>query len=779
MSTTRNSSARTVALVLTVALVAWLGQALHVGSPSASAAEDVGIVDFSYGTSASAPTGDKPQSKLWIADGTWWGSLFDKVSTDYHIFRLSADHRTWTDTGVAIDERASSHMDTLWDGTHLYVVTAGQTETNTSHSPRVLRFSYASGTWSRDAGFPVTLGTGGVEAITIAKDSTGMLWVAFAQGSNVYVQHSTTSDSAWSDRIRIPSDEAIVSVDDIAAVIAYDGNKIGVMWSNERTQHMMFATHIDGTADTQWVTEIAYQRDPEGADDHINLKSLVGDPAGRVFAAVKTSLNEPTDPLIHVLALDTHGEWTSHVFSTPVEQHTRAIIQIDTSNRRVYVFASAPCCSGGNIYMKSAPLDAISFAGGLGTPVIASAANPKVNNPTSTKQNLTSATGLVVLAGDDSTRMYLHADLDLGGAPPDTTPPETTIGTGPADPTGATSATFTFSSSEPGSTFTCSADGAAAQPCTSPWTLTGVATGSHTVAVVATDAAGNTDPTPAQWSWTVVTDTTAPQTTITSGPLDPSSETTATFVFTASEAGGTFACAVDGAAPQPCTSPFTTTALVGPHTFAVAATDAAGNADPSPATWSWSVIPTFTDDFESGALTAGGWVAAVGADGRVAVEPGLGLGGTYALRVKSTSAKGSFAYAQKTLPAATTTFTLTLDLKVLSQARTGRGQLLKAYNASSRILTLERVNSSGQLSITDAANATALLPASVSLGTPTELTLRVKVGTSGSFALWVNGVPVVTRTANLGSAAVYRVRLGTDNLRVVNDLGFDDVVMAR
>src|SRR5919199_1413920 len=35
-----------------------------------------GYRDFNYGTTASAPTEDKPQAKLWWNDGRWWGSLF-------------------------------------------------------------------------------------------------------------------------------------------------------------------------------------------------------------------------------------------------------------------------------------------------------------------------------------------------------------------------------------------------------------------------------------------------------------------------------------------------------------------------------------------------------------------------------------------------------------------------------------------------------------------------------------------------------------------------------
>jgi hypothetical protein len=38
---------------------------------------------------------------------------------------------------------------------------------------------------------------------------------------------------------------------------------------------------------------------------------------------------------------------------------------------------------------------------------------PDINNPTSTKQNLNSVTGLVVLASDENSMHYFHNSLDL------------------------------------------------------------------------------------------------------------------------------------------------------------------------------------------------------------------------------------------------------------------------------------------------------------------------------------------------------------------------------
>ncbi|MFC7495218.1 MULTISPECIES: hypothetical protein [unclassified Nocardioides] len=78
----------------------------------------------------------------------------------------------------------------------------------------------------------------------------------------------------------------------------------------------------------------------------------------------------------------------------------------------------------------------------------------------------------------------------------DTTPPETTVS---PDSLGL-DALFLVSANEP-ATFACSLDGAAYTACGPELRLVDLAAGWHTLAVRATDAAGNTDPTPAASRW--------------------------------------------------------------------------------------------------------------------------------------------------------------------------------------------------------------------------------------------------------------------------------------
>jgi hypothetical protein len=117
------------------------------------------------------------------------------------------------------------------------------------------------------------------------------------------------------------------------------------------------------------------------------------------------------------------------------------------------------------------------------------------------------ATGVKDLAGNPlgTDKTWSFSTLAVPLALSDTTPPETTIDGGPAE--GSTNAdgnaSFSFSSSETGSSFQCAVDGGAYSACSSPKSLSGLANGQHSFAVKATDAAGNTDQSPATRNFSV------------------------------------------------------------------------------------------------------------------------------------------------------------------------------------------------------------------------------------------------------------------------------------
>jgi hypothetical protein len=169
----------------------------------------------------------------------------------------------------------------------------------------------------------------------------------------------------------------------------------------------------------------------------------------------------------------------------------------------------------------------------------------------------------------------------------DTTPPTTTIGSGPPSITNAPSAAFDFSASQPNVRFVCSLDAAAFAPCIAGVSYAALLDGQHTFSVQGTAITYYVGPI-ASWSWQV--DSAPPTAVIDTGPVDPTLDDTATFTFESSESAVTFTCSLDGAPAAPCSSGDVYTSLaLGTHSFVVWATDQAGNLGPGSATWTWNV----------------------------------------------------------------------------------------------------------------------------------------------------------------------------------------------
>jgi Bacterial Ig domain/Fibronectin type III domain len=669
--------------------------------------------------------------------------------------------------------------------------------------------------------------------------------VAPDNSNQVYATHSVGDDTVWAAPYVLPTSAAAAHYDDISAIVAFQGDKIGVMWSNQLTRKFYMAVHRDGTPDGSWQTEVAYGGGVGGcstgcANDHVNLKQLSTDGTGRVFAAIKTANRNTGQPFVVLLARDRAGAWSSYPFGAVEDLHTRPMIMVDAQHRELFMFAVSPEV-GGTIYYKKTSTDNISFAPGVGTPFIQNTQDSDISNPTSTKQNLDSTTGLVVLASANTHAVYYHNYMSLAGEPTppppaptdlaatspltnadstmrlawsnnesgqsevaierrsgsgsyseiarvagdatsytdsglaagttytyrvrasnsagfspysaeasgttaeqgpvrtftpvadayvdsgtptksygtvatlgvdaspvqesylkfnltgltgntvnsaklriyvtdngsvkggsvakvsssswtegvtyntrptidgatlsslgavnvgtwyefdvsgavtsdgtvslgikssssdgvhyaaredaahapqlvvnvsagDSTPPDTTITSGPSGSTASAAASFAFAASEPGSSFECSIDGAAFAACTSAQGYAGLAEGQHTFQVRAIDASGNIDPTPAVRTWTV--DTVPPGAVISSAPASVTNSDTASFEFSADEPNVTFTCSLDGAPATSCSSPAHYAGLAdGDHTFVVMAADAAGNVGASD-TRTWTI----------------------------------------------------------------------------------------------------------------------------------------------------------------------------------------------
>jgi hypothetical protein len=113
------------------------------------------------------------------------------------------------------------------------------------------RFSYSGGTYTLDSGFPTYVNNSTSEALVLAKDSMGKLWVSWVENNVVKIANSSDNGVSWGSPFNLPNQGGKVDPDDISAVVAFDGNKIGVMWSNQRDDKMYFIVHNDGDGELQ------------------------------------------------------------------------------------------------------------------------------------------------------------------------------------------------------------------------------------------------------------------------------------------------------------------------------------------------------------------------------------------------------------------------------------------------------------------------------------------------------------------------------------------------
>jgi hypothetical protein len=450
---------------LLAAFAATFVVAASLGIASASTPVTAGYRDQAYGGGAFRPAGDKPQSKLWYTDGSWFAGMFNVATAKFDIYRLNPTTHSWVDTGVVADKRDTSHADYLWDEATQTLVVASMDDIPLAgvavpdDGLKIFKYSYnaATNAYTLAPGFPRTVPnttsapnttTGGAPTVTIARDSNGRLWTAWPRNQLVNYSISDDAGATWSTPAGVPAQggntirDGVSSDTDSTAVVAFNSS-VGILWSDHdgaagnTTDGFYFAViaaGADPTVGGNWTLEklpsLLGPTAGEWADNHVNVK-VASD--GAVYAVGKTGKDtagcatNKNLPLVEAFKRTTAGTWSVALVSTVGDCSTRPQIVLDEQLGVAYVFLTSPN-GGGIIYRKSAPLsgsEALKFRGAAdtsfqpGTPFVASATETLIDDPTTTKQLVTSTSGLVVLgnnlikAGTSNAKYYLHNEMAL------------------------------------------------------------------------------------------------------------------------------------------------------------------------------------------------------------------------------------------------------------------------------------------------------------------------------------------------------------------------------
>jgi hypothetical protein len=432
-----------------------------------------GYRDQAYAGGAFRPTAEKPQSKLWFTNNQWFAGIFLHRTTpaptisEFRIYQLDETTHNWTDTGVKVDTRDQTHGDYLWNEATqtLWVASAAPPDAAGNDAIKVFKYDYTAGTdaYTLVATFPKDIPNtatipaappalevpGGAYSVTIDRDSSGRLWAVWAMRTEVRYSISDDGGTTWSVPAQVPTQATNPvrngTIDgDLASVIAF-GDSIGIAWSdhdllpavtNDGYYFSVIATGQDPTVLANWSLEKLPTLLPsanESADNHINIKAasdgtvyMVGK-TGKDTAGCATNLNQP---LIEFFKRTTAGAWSAHLVSTAGDCNTRPQLVISEELDAAWVFLTSPN-GGGSIYSKSAPLtgpDALVFRGPAdttiqrGTPFIRSESETAIDDPTTTKQSVTAASGIVVLANNlpnaatGQQKFYLHNEMPIAAS---------------------------------------------------------------------------------------------------------------------------------------------------------------------------------------------------------------------------------------------------------------------------------------------------------------------------------------------------------------------------
>jgi hypothetical protein len=221
----------------------------------------------------------------------------------------------------------------------------------------------------------------------------------------------------------------------------------------------------------------------------------------------------------------------------------------------------------------------------------------------------------------------------------------------------------------------------------------------------------------------------------------------------------------------------TTVAASTTYSYRVQACDAAGNCGPF-SNISQATTPSgggsgtvlFSDGFETGF----GWDIVKPAIVRQNAEVNTG---SWAVRATSTSSNGA-AFARENLPSPQNELFYQTSFKAISQ---GGNQVVlqRLWNESKNWMLSVYLNAKGNLGYkSHFATGAVISGVAPSKGVWHDLQVRVVVsGASSTVEVWLDGAQVnaLTKTTNLGPAAVGHIQIGDSGAKRTYDVAFDDV----
>ncbi len=329
-------------------------------------------------------TGEKPQSKVWFYADYWWTVLPNETGTK--LWRL--DEEKWTNVlHLSESTKTSADIRNIDNFTHILLYQDVNSELISIEYNREFK---KYDLWSKrqfSVSIPLEYAS---ETATIDIDTSGRMWLASDDKTEVHVRWSDPPYTFWSKPITL---ETNILPDDICTICAFPNGSMGVMWSNQKKKSFGFRIHQNGSRPDIWLTdeipasESAIPLNGGMADDHLNI-AVSSD--GTLYAAVKTSYDSVGYPLVALLIRQITGKWDE--LKIVDDEGSRGIVLLNENEDRVIVCYTS--YRDNKIVYKISRTNSISF--GKRQSLIEGWKN--INNVTSTKQNI--ASEVVILASE-------------------------------------------------------------------------------------------------------------------------------------------------------------------------------------------------------------------------------------------------------------------------------------------------------------------------------------------------------------------------------------------
>ncbi len=262
---------------------------------STPASKSVLQVDYSF------PTSDKPQSKLWFMDDTWWVLL-----------PRSAGPSLWqrTDDGWKEHEEITALMVNIPGRVDVW---AGENEITavgvSDDSLVVFQLMNSGSNWEfrfLDALYPPD-NKASMETATISRDKEGQFWVAADAGDKICIWSSFQADGPWKGPYVLGSG---IDDDDICLATTLPEG-VGVIWSDQKHETVLIRIHENNQPFERWGDVITIEQGNKTADDHLNAVLTSN---GTLWVVTKNSVDEIGQPQFVLRVRNREGLWANYPY---------------------------------------------------------------------------------------------------------------------------------------------------------------------------------------------------------------------------------------------------------------------------------------------------------------------------------------------------------------------------------------------------------------------------------------------------------------------------------